>query len=234
MTTNPLVIRSWQQSGARLGLTYAAGSQASQEGLTLSGAIDGFSASVKQHYYRSTEQVLYTGTSTLFKVGLSRPTIEPEFVLRPARGLLRHLHVRRHYLPVGEQEWDLAFSVEGTPAEAARRFLTEDRRTALVAACPTRFKWVLRGSDLTHSVGRLVIEESQIVSRMLQLIHIAGAIRNPTDRGHRLQNAWSRSPTGRTMRMVLAGTRASRLGRRRTMGHRTEPERRAVVIESRR
>ena len=234
MTTNPLVITSWQQAGARLGLTYAAGSQASQEGLTLSGAIDGFSASVKQHYYRSTEQVLYSGTSTLFNVGLGRPTIAPGLVLRPARGLLRHVHVKRRDLPVGEREWDPAFSVEGTPTEAARRFLTEERRVALVAACPTRFKWVLRGGDLTHRLGRLVIEESQIVSRLLQLIHIAGAIRNPTDRGHRLQNDWSQRPTGRTMRMVPAGTRASRLGRRRTSGHRTEPERRAVVTESHR
>ena len=192
--TNPLVIRSWQQAGTQLGLTYDAGPPQSLEGVALTGVIDGFPTTVIQRFYRYPAQELYTGTSTLFKVELDELRVGPGFVLWPSRSRLRRIELfNRRDVFVGDRKWDYAFVVRSSDPDAARRFLTPQRRIALAAASPRRFKWTLQGSELIHHRNRLVIDEKLLVTRVQRLIDIARAIRITDEQPARPGDAFASS-----------------------------------------
>ena len=175
--TNHLVSRTWRQAGDQLGLAYNAALNSPHHGMVLSGAIDGFPTRVLQRFYRSADQAPYTGTSTLFKIELQQLKTGSDFMLQPSRSVLRRLHVfNRRDIFVGEREWDYAFVVRGADPEAVRRFLTSQRRVTIAGASPHRLRWMLRGTDLTHSFRYLATEEQLIVTRVQQLIGVAKAI----------------------------------------------------------
>ena len=176
MMTNPLIVRSWQRAGAQLGLSYSAGSTLSR-GLALTGTVEGLPTSIIQQFDVHADHVLHNGSRTVFRVELSLKRAVDDLVVWPARSRLRSLNrVNRHDVFVGDREWDYSFAVRSAHPDAARRFLSPDRRFAIVAASPRRFSWTLLGNKLVHDRNRLVIEDSVLVTRVNRLIELAKAI----------------------------------------------------------